>query len=86
MDNKSKEAHGVAGHSKTNGKDTLLSTSIQLLGGEKEYGVMKKARSRGTWEGKKFQRVGRGEKNPNKQRKPVCPLIWKTGKLLITIL
>lgn len=84
MDNKSKEAHEVAGYSRTNGKDRLPSTSVQFLGGEKEWGVMKKSRSRGTWEGMKFQRVGRAEKKP--QRKPVCLLIWKTGKMLITIL
>lgn len=52
--------------------DTLLSTSIQFPGGGKEWGVMKQARSRGTWEGKKFQRVGRGEKKtPNPENDSV---------------
>lgn len=55
----------MAGHSKTNGKDTLLRTSIQFFGGGKEWRVMNKARSRCTWEGKKFQRVERGEKKKN---------------------
>lgn len=57
----------MAGYSKTNGKDRLLSTSIQFLGGEKEWGVMKKPGSRGTWEGKKFQWVGKGEKELNRE-------------------
>lgn len=81
--NKSKEPYGVAGHPKTNGKDTLLSISIQFFGGRKEWEVMKTARSRGTWEGKKFQRVGRGGKKKTTEK--ASPLIWKTGKMLITI-
>lgn len=46
---------------------------------------MKKARSRGYLGGKEIPKGGKGIKKA-KQRKPVCPLIWKTGKLLITIL
>lgn len=50
----------------TNGKDTLLSTSIQFLGEEKEWGVMQKARSRGTWEEKK-SKGWEGEKQNNRE-------------------
>lgn len=71
MGNRSKGVHGVAGYSKTNGQDRLLSTSIQFLGGEKEWGVMNKPRSRGTWEGRKFQQVGSGEKKQNRENQGV---------------
>lgn len=54
----------------TNGKDTLLSTSIQFLGEEKEWGVMQKARSRGTWEEKK-SKGWEGEKQNNRESKCV---------------
>lgn len=63
-----KGAYGVRGYSKTVGRDRLFSTSIHTFFIGK--GVMGKTRARATTVEKKFQRVGRGEKN---NRKPACP-------------
>lgn len=63
-----KGAYGVMGYSTTMGRDELFSTSTHTFFMGK--GVMGKTRARATTEEKKFQRVGRGEKN---NRKPACP-------------
>lgn len=82
-DNKSKEAHGVAGHS-NQWQRHIAEHFHPVPWWGKGMGSNAEGKIQGYLGGKEIQRVGRGE--TKQQRKPVCPLIWKTGKMLIIIL
>lgn len=73
MGDRSKGAHGVAGYSKTTGRDRLLSTSIHtfLVGKGKGKGSDGEGETQGYFGGREIPVDGKRRKKS--ERKLVCP-------------